>query len=110
MSNIKYVGHYNIECLGSDYYDNGLNYTAFTFTRFNDNNKEMYNKTVYVYSPISYATRGFMNLFQDEETVKAFLKGVKNYERLEYDYKTRRITLFDMFHNYKLNDYRNIAY
>lgn len=109
MNTIKYVGHYNIECLG-EYYENNLCYYGFNFIKFNDKGKEINKITVYVYCSDDCKTRSFMNLFYNEETVEAFLKGVKNYERLEYDYKTRRITLFDMFHDYRLNDYRNIAY
>lgn len=48
---IKSIGHYDIECLGDDYYDNGLNYTAFTFTKFNDDDKEIYKRIVYILPP-----------------------------------------------------------
>lgn len=109
MSNIKRVGCYNIECLG-EYYNNDLCYYGFNFIRFNNKDKEINKRTVYVYCSVNYKARSFMNLFYDEETIEAFLKGVRNYETLEYDYKTRRVTITDMFHNYKLNDYRNMTY
>lgn len=88
---IKSIGHYDIECLGDDYYDNGLNYTVFTFTKFNDD-KEIYKRIVYVYCHFSYATIGFMDLFKNEETIDAFLNGVRNAQRLEYNYKTKHIS------------------
>lgn len=103
---IKNIGHYNIECLGSDYYDKGLNYTAFTFTKFNDENKEIYKRIVYVYCHLSYATIGFMDLFKNEETIDAFLKGVRNAQRLEYNYKTKQIRMCNPLYELRLDSLR----
>lgn len=90
---IKSIGHYDIECLGDDYYDNGLNYTAFTFTKFNDNGEKLSKVIVYVYCPLGYTARGFTDLFQNEKIIEAFLRRVKDYARLEYNYKTKQIRM-----------------
>ena len=45
MSAIKYVGHYNIKCLG-EYYENDLCYYGFNFIKFINNEEEINKRTV----------------------------------------------------------------
>ena len=47
-----------------------------------------------------------MDLFKNEETIDAFLKGVRNAQRLEYNYKTKQIRMYNPLYERRLDSFR----